>query len=81
MSKKSSVSICFIKCLLFLRMSQNYKTIFDKTLLENLACFAIKVFNTFRKNACLSVIDINLYEKMLINIMINHLRSFLLTVP
>ena len=61
-----------MKCLLFMKMSPNCKTIFYKTLPENLAYFAIKVSNTFRKNSCLSVIYFKLYVKMLINIMINH---------
>ena len=38
-----------IKCLIFLKMSQNCKTIFYKTFLENPACFAIKVSKTFHK--------------------------------
>ena len=47
MSYTSSVSVCLIICLLFLKISQNCKTIFYKTFSRNLACFAIKVYKTF----------------------------------
>ena len=43
------MSVCFIKCLLFLKMSQNCKTMFYKAFSENLTCFAIKVSTTFPK--------------------------------
>ena len=45
----SSVSVCFIKYLFFLKMSQNCKTIFYKIFSRKLACFAIKVSKTFQK--------------------------------
>ena len=63
-------------------MSQTVKTIFYKTLSENLIGFAIKVSKTFRKNVCLLISGrFKAVCKMLINIMINHLRSFVLAVP
>ena len=38
-----------MKCLLFMKISQNCKTIFYKTFSRNLVCFAIKVSKTFQK--------------------------------
>ena len=47
MNYTGSVSVCLIICLLFLKISQNCKTIFYKTFSRNLACFAIKFYKTF----------------------------------
>ena len=47
MSQTSSVSGCFIKCLLFLKISPNCETLFYKTFTRNLACSALKVSKTF----------------------------------
>ena len=77
------MSVCFIKCLLFLKISQNCKTIFYKTFSRNLACFAIKVSKTFQELlacfalkvyktfhkilACLPMVDFKIVCKMLVN--------------
>ena len=41
------MSVCFIKCLLFLKISPNCKTLFYKTFSKNLAFSALKVSITF----------------------------------
>ena len=58
MSYTSSVSVCFIKGFLFLKISQNYKTLFYKIFSRSLAfllkvsktlctCLLLKVYKTF----------------------------------
>ena len=60
------MSVRFIKCLLFPKISQNCKTIFYKTFSRNLACFAIKVSTTFQKLlACFALKVSKTFQKLL----------------
>ena len=53
------MSVCFIKCLLFLKISPNSKTLFYKTFSRNLVCSALKVSKTFhRPLACFLYFDV-----------------------
>ena len=43
----NELSVCFFKCLFFLKISPNCKTLFYKTFSKNLACSALKVLKLF----------------------------------